>query len=763
MNLEDLRHANFKLLDEAVTDWSTMVDNLEELEKSATKGLLKAAQKADWQGLNATVSRIFVGKTAGEFGDAHKQADSIRNILRDTRNELKDYKRQLLEAIDRAWDKKVSVYGVAGGGFEAIYSVHPVPANGQQIVDAAVKEIQGILDKATTSDDSAAKVLKALADQSELGFSDASYKDRDAAADAVKRADELAKLAAKDPDDLTKTELNAINAGLAKYRNDPLFAEEFATKLGPKGTLEFYSGAAASGAGTYDPDRLKTMKQLQKNLGITLGTATRSDSQAMDKWESSITSLGEKRLGEYEDGPRSFVVMSNLMRFGDYDTDFLTSYGDRLLEFDKKVDTDSHHGTPFWINNHDQSNLNFWDKNDRGRDPVSGFLQALGHNPEASAKFFEGPAVDGEYVDKESEVNEHLKYLTKERHWYEDATFDGDRDVIAGRDALGHALEAATTGYAYDADPMTAKDPMIPGTGDRRTEATADVMEQVAYLYGTEDAPKMLHDQPEMADSLGKMGAAYIDDLNYNLSGISDASRDAGSFPSQYPGRAQFNNQGAIDFLSLLGQNETSHATVTSAQHLYTLSLLDTHSPMNGEQISEAGMGHARDALTTGAEARGILDHSYAQQAQVNAEGDAEDANKALARGADWKKVAVGAVIAGGIAAVPVPGSTAAAIMFAPVAADTAGEILGTFIGQDIDKGTDSAEQDATNESQMTSREFFNAGAKDLDDAYSAYIKGHDEVADRADYQQWPQDIKDAYLATGPGQNNQRGLPPYKD
>ncbi|NGO78050.1 hypothetical protein G6045_20635 [Streptomyces sp. YC504] len=758
MNLEDLRHANFKLLDDAVTDWSKMVSNLEDLEKSATSGLQKAAMKADWQGLNATVSRQFVGKTAGEFGDARKQADSIRNILRDTRDELKDFKRQLNEAIDRAWEKKVSVYGVAGGGFEAMISVHPEPKNAKQTVDAVVQELQGILDKATESDSSAAKVLKAIADQSELGFSDTSYRDRDTAAEAVKKADELAKLAAKDPDDLTKTELNTINAGLAKYRNDPLFAEEFATKLGPKGTLEFYSGAAAAGAGTYDPDRLKAMKELQKNLGITLGTATRSDSASMDKWESSITSLGEKRLGEYEDGPRSFVVMSNLMRFGDYDTDFLTSYGDRLLEFDKQVDTDSHHGTPFWVNNHDQSNLNFWDKNDRGRDPVSGFLQALGHNPEASAQFFQSPGVDGDYVDKESEVSENLKYLTKERHWYADPTFEGDRDVMAGRDSLGHALEAATTGYAYDADPMSAKDPMIPGTGDRRTEATADVMEQVAYLYGTEDAPKMLHDQPEMADSLGKMGAAYIDDLNYSLSGIDNDTRDASSFPAQYGGRADFGNQGAINFLSLLGQNETSHATVTSAQHLYTLSMLDANPPN-----SDAQLDNARDALTTGAEARGILDQSYSQQVTADANGDTEEANKALERGADWKKVAAGAVIAGGIAAIPVPGSTAAALVFAPVAADTAGEILGTFIGQEIDKGTDGAEEDPTAKAQMTESKFFAAGAGDLDKAYASYVKGDDELADDLDREQWTQGIESAYLGTGAGQGDYRGLPPHKD
>ncbi|MEU9761123.1 hypothetical protein ACFYYY_18110 [Streptomyces sp. NPDC001834] len=123
-------------------------------------------------------------------------------------------------------------------------------------------------------------------------------------------------------------------------------------------------------------------------------------------------------------------------------------------------------------------------------------------------------------------------YLTKDRIWLPDATFEGDNKVIAGHDSLGHALEAATTGYAYDADPMSDKDPAVPGSRDHWTAATAGVMEQVAFLYGSEDGPKMLHEQSQLADSLGKMGAAYIDDIDYSLSGVGDSVKDDGAFPA---------------------------------------------------------------------------------------------------------------------------------------------------------------------------------------------------------------------------------------
>lgn len=81
--------------------------------------------------------------------------------------------------------------------------------------------------------------------------------------------------------------------------------------------------------------------------------------------------------------------MSNLMRFGDYDDQFLNDYGDKLLAYDKQVNGE---GISLWVNNANQGDLNYWGyKDDRGRDPVTGFLEALGHNPDASSQFFAQP------------------------------------------------------------------------------------------------------------------------------------------------------------------------------------------------------------------------------------------------------------------------------------------------------------------------------------------------------------------------------------
>ncbi|PIM65788.1 hypothetical protein CTU88_47155, partial [Streptomyces sp. JV178] len=62
MDLDALRFASFKLLDDAIEDWSTTVSNLAELKEAADKGLRGAANKANWTGENATVSKEFIGK-----------------------------------------------------------------------------------------------------------------------------------------------------------------------------------------------------------------------------------------------------------------------------------------------------------------------------------------------------------------------------------------------------------------------------------------------------------------------------------------------------------------------------------------------------------------------------------------------------------------------------------------------------------------------------------------------------------------------------
>ncbi len=762
MDLDALRYANFSKLGDAVTDWEDMTKKLETLGRDADHNLKGKAHKASWAGFNATVTRDFIDKTAGEFGDAHTQSQTITNILKDTMGELQGYNKQLTTAISEGLKKNLTVLDTGHGGFTVTMNVHPDrAAKGHEPPDHTVEdennfrsEIERILKAATTSDTTAAKALKLIVDQVKYGFSDANYKDRDSAANAVKAADDMAKLMNKDPHKLTNTELTELNSYLKQYGKDPLFAEELATSVGPKKTLEFYAAIAdpyqGQGLGTDPKARLELAKQLQKNLGITLGTATLSDSANMQKWESDMVKLGPERLDIDDAGhPYGYQVMSSLMHFGDYDDDFLNSYGDSLIDYDK---AHNQKVPNYWINNFNDADLNFYGKGDRGRDPMTGFLEALGHNPDASTEFFAQPNNDPNHPMKQddSALNDHLKYLTQERHWWSDDP-QQDHGYMAGQDALGHAMESAATGYSYDATGAT------PGNPDHRNAATAGVMEQVAYLFGTsDDGPKMLHNHPELGDSLGKMASAYIDDIDYDLSGIGDHGKDAGDFPAKYAGRAEFGDQGAINFLSVLGQNEDSHKITTAAQHLYTLSMLDANPP-----TSDANIDHARDSLSMEAEARGILDNSRVQQVATDYGANDEDANKALGRSGDWVKWGTGAIIGGGVAAIP--GLEGVGLAIVPIAADSAGEALSTFVEHKVDDGFEGSEHDSREAAQVSSQEFYRKGTDSLGTSYDTYLKGHPDVAAKADEGNWKDDIKAAYLGTGSHENDYRGRASYKD
>jgi hypothetical protein len=117
MDLDALRQGDFSKLSQAITAWKGVVDRLQTLETDARDDLKAKADKANWAGVNATVSREFISKTAGEFSDAHTQAKSIHDILKDTHDELVDYKQQLDQALTRGRAKNLTVTPTAGGGF----------------------------------------------------------------------------------------------------------------------------------------------------------------------------------------------------------------------------------------------------------------------------------------------------------------------------------------------------------------------------------------------------------------------------------------------------------------------------------------------------------------------------------------------------------------------------------------------------------------------------------------------------------------------
>ncbi len=86
LGFDDVLHAPLSKMQESVTDWGQMVTKLETLAEDAGKGMRAKSDAADWQGVNAAVTKPFIAKTAKEFDDAAKSAKaSRRSWTRDTR------------------------------------------------------------------------------------------------------------------------------------------------------------------------------------------------------------------------------------------------------------------------------------------------------------------------------------------------------------------------------------------------------------------------------------------------------------------------------------------------------------------------------------------------------------------------------------------------------------------------------------------------------------------------------------------------------
>ncbi|QIJ65063.1 DUF6571 family protein [Streptomyces sp. JB150] len=586
MDFGTLRDANFKLLDDAVKDWSTLVKHLETLKKDAEDELHQAANKADWAGVNAQVTKEFIGKTAGEFSDAHAQAATIHKVLDDTRNELKGYHEQLVDAIDSGRKNNLTVI-VHEGGFTVTTDVPPEgrarqDKDNQSEITALRDRLQKILDRATESDNSAKTVLKAIADQSKLGFSDVSYADRDSAAEALKRADEMAKLALN-PMDLSPREFDRLLRGLEKYGNDDLFAERFATALGPRKTLELWSGINDPHHGNYrlGQERLDKFDDLQRSLGTTLANATQSDSVAMTDWKRTMIDIGDKPLYGSQGGPMGFQVMSNLMRTGDYDDQFLKDYGTRLMETERKLTGNGEHGNRAW-----QPGTSPWLNRigeDSGADPLTGYLKGLSNSPDAATDFF-----NQEFIGKDDKNNpfardtdgdgkngkvglSNFQYLFEEREWPRETDLEG-HDLHTGKNNLALALEAATTGHPAGEMPG----PDTPAHNREQARLMESLVASIA------DDPERLTMSGYMSDSIGQITSEYLPDINRSMT---DVIRDPESEKWQeveklYPiegAEAKLDHISVSKLLFAVGQNPEGYAAVEVGQKAYMGKLFDHH------------------------------------------------------------------------------------------------------------------------------------------------------------------------------------------
>ncbi|MZD10019.1 hypothetical protein GTW43_33800 [Streptomyces sp. SID5785] len=684
MDFETLHFGNFAALETAVHDWSGMVKKLKTLETQASRGLKGRAEKANWSGVNATVSREFIKKTAQEFADAHTQATTIRNILRDTRGELIKHRDDLKAALQRGRKKNLTVRDTGKGGFSVEMIVHPdraakgtdVPDHTPEDLESLRDELQRILNAATESDTTADRVLREIANMADKGFSGVSYKDRDSAVSDMRDAE--AEYAAKLAKEITGDggtarhyeELKKLEHLIDINSESPEFSADFYKKLGPDGTLDFYTKMSLNSTALVGPEaagRTTLVHHIQDDMGNMLGLATNSGTAKHpnpyylgDRWTTQLMRAGREevdvsRFAGVGTKVYGYQALGSIIRHGEYDKDFLTSVARDMVAMDKENPDVWRENAPL------DQNLAFnLDKTGgKGFYPLTGMLEAMSNNPDAATQFFnEGVREDSNKDGIVTLADDTVKgshgraqgmvdYFLDQKEtsdWFDLRT--GEKaEAVPAKHALGPALEAAVSGQA---------NPQESGYTDRQphTKQMTDVFERIVDKVGGE--PDLM--TSTLSGSMGRMSAEYIQDINANLGGDLDDIEKGGA---RYDGQSHAHlDKNKEQFLDAIGRHKESYETLSSAQHEFTQGSMQyavEHTPVKDGDL-RAALSHIAhtDGKLNGILAGGQIDSALEEQKDAN-----DEYNRNLDRGAASGSFAAGMVFEAAATRAPIAGELA--------------------------------------------------------------------------------------------------------
>ncbi|MFE3931262.1 hypothetical protein [Streptomyces sp. YIM B13508] len=682
----DLMQVDLGKLGTAVSDWQKVVSNLRQLETDARDGLKKKSDRARWEGVNAGVTRKFVDKTVKEFADLHTEANSIFQVLEDAHRELVGLQKGVRALTAEAKEKGYTVQDNGDGTVSV--GVRPESGadakNGKDGKDDTKAERQHYADSITRKvahahdiDVSAKLALKRAHGGDLYNAGHAKY---DSLNDAqVERALELAKKR-EDMSDRELAELNRLLRHNGRER-DGEFATEFFEGLGgPRQTLEFYAALSSDGTGQdASKTRLAAVQDLQKYMGHALANATdpytpqsvRGDRQHLPSWwGSEFRKLGTQEI-EWERGmwskPYGYQVLGGLLRYGNYDPAFLTPIAEHITQLHQDDPQRFLSNKP--AGSDDRYGFNPSGKLGSGNDPLNSVLEALGHSPEAAEQFFtEKPtAYNEDGTIKSGAKTDFKSYLDlftgKDFEWTIDRNtanvlHDSEASAKArnhGPNALGHALEAATTGRPYDSDVV---DPSV-----KHSKAQAELVHDIVEKFAknpdllTHNMNGDLKDEETgplyaLRDSLGNIAADYMGDFQRSMY---LESADSKVFPVN-GAPASLESGQAQRFLGLVGQDPDAYSAITAAQQAYTTTVVHDFLEAEAKGLTAEDDSRVGHLVAPGAAIAGIMSNSRADAIyDYHTASDAEY-NEAVANNAKW----VGRFLGLGTGAIPPPFSVAA-------------------------------------------------------------------------------------------------------
>ncbi|MGW2374822.1 hypothetical protein [Kitasatospora sp. NPDC001683] len=566
VTFSQLQQVDLSSLNSAAGDFEALVRKWD-LTQRMQNEVIGTITQSGWHGDAAGLANAKLTWARDQIHAAFEEASALAKALRDAHTEITAAKQDLTNAVHNATTVGLTVNSEGAVSWPAPTTEEDKrdPDYGKSWkakADSAAKAIGDAIDRATEADLDAARALG-----DDTGSDGTAFNANPAGGipeEEAKAATYILSLGDKASD----AQLKHLQSILDHHNSDPRFATSFYGNQDPATFLSKYGAMAQSGDYANSPARSAAIKGIQKDLGLTLATATdtKQPLHVSDDWETKLRAAGAKQIpvpagADPAHSPYGYQIMANLLRNGKYDPHFINPIAEHVTQLTEenpmRWDAATKATYPF-------TELKFIgvpdkDGNLRGINPMSAVLEGLGHSPEAATKFFHDPATtynpDGT-VKSTGGANTYLKTLTDNGtrsllldQQYPPRPNPGTADPFDVT-SLGHALEAATTGRAYD--DVHGKFP--PHTSDMNA-----VMQQVVTRFGTGDGPDALNGGrfANLNGSLGNMTANYMGDIQGALEG---------------PGsNSHLFKAGEVErLLGTLGRNPDAYASIAAGQQAYT-------------------------------------------------------------------------------------------------------------------------------------------------------------------------------------------------
>ncbi|MFD5201606.1 hypothetical protein ACFWM7_15975 [Streptomyces sp. NPDC058375] len=561
-SFEELLNVKLTSLDTAVTSWTQMIGRLEKMTPDAD-AMKRHADKAVWRGENASVTKPFVGKTAKEFHDAVTEAQSIRDLIKDAHEKIKDAKADL----KRAYENPPAGIVIYPNGVLS-HSVHPDrrsadntdPVPTQTDFDNLRKKLEAILQRAADADELCAWGLRSLVKGHPNDFGSTNYDSlrdvKDARQEIQDRKDgkEAAQLYGR-LDTLDDKERDHLLKLVERGKNSTAFSAELLTNLNFRGRDDqeaLLMIAQNLEGGGRDGQVSSADTKLLAALSTSVATATSPGAPlgpvggVNSDWTFKLidvarngNGLPDRHPGQIKGGLSGFSTLTEMMAAGNakYDGRFLDSVGFSIRNWEENAD-DPYAGVM---------------KNWKGtqQDPMGGLMEAFTRNPEAAEAYFDPAKTD------------NLDYFLEKRDWPGGSVeneMPQDKIDSSARRSFGEALEAAVSGNPPG---ETLKIPA------EHTKAQAAIFQNTVEAYGQNITGDPSGMPAGLRRPMAGMFAEYAGDI-HQLLGMEK------NLPSKYSGLT-LTPEDLVPTMRAIAEDPKAFGRIHDAQTTYTAQGIDSY------------------------------------------------------------------------------------------------------------------------------------------------------------------------------------------